>query len=186
MYKLVKDGKVLAQGTEQELLRLLHEYEQRDIIMGEYVDDSYDLIKVSKEEQLKDIAREFGFDSALINSIRIVFDPEYNLNPSKTGAFWYLLSLLGLYKEGTAGRFRPLANCIDLAAEVPVEVIAGTYLHELMHAQQCKTMGKFRYWMNLFLFRMVLEKDAMEIEDAYYDITNLRDRLEYLKKRNSK
>lgn len=167
-YKLVKGDVTLAYGTSDQMLALLSRYEKNDRQAGTYEEDQYDIVHITKESELRDIAKGRGFDSGLANSIRIEFTDKYNLKEPPQGLWGSFLSLTGIVKDGTLGRYCPMRNIIQLAEEVDLETIAGTYLHELMHAQQRKTMGLVWYLVALNLFRQLLEKDAMMIEDQYY------------------
>lgn len=167
-YKLVKGNITLAYGTSDQLLALLSRYEKDDRAAGTYEEDQYDIVRITKESELRDIAKSRGFDSGLVNSISIEFTDEYNMKEPPQGFWGSLLSLTGIVKDGTLGRYCPVRNLIQLAEDVNLEVIVGTYLHELMHAQQRKTMGMFLYFLALTFARSYLETDAMMIEEQYY------------------
>jgi hypothetical protein len=169
LYKLVKDNKTLATGSLNAMERLMKQYEEKDRIMEKYEEDQYDIIRITKPERLKEIALNMGMDERLVNSIPIHFDPEYSMEEPPKGLWGAFLSLTGLCKKGTLGRYCPLRNRIDLAENVDVDVIAGTYIHELVHAMQCETMGKFAYFLALTFARKNLEEDAQLLEDQYYD-----------------
>ena len=105
---------------------------------------------MTKAEEIKQKAIDYGFDADFVNSIKVEFTEDGYGYDSKLGKYLPIQKKIILYDDS-------------------IEAIFPTYLHELTHALQHKHLGLIPYLLSLTFLRSKMEKDAEEIEDRIYD-----------------
>lgn len=108
---------------------------------------------MTKAEQIKQKAIDYGFDEKFVNSISVEFTEDGYGYDSKLGKYLPIQKKIILYDES-------------------IEAIFPTYCHELTHALQHKHLGLIPYFFALTFLRSKIEKDAREIENRIYDRMN--------------
>lgn len=105
---------------------------------------------MTKVEEIKQKAIDYGFGMDFVNSIKVEFTED------------------GYGYDSKLGKYLPIQKKIILFDD-RIESIFPTYLHELTHALQHKYLGLIPYFFALTFLRSKIEKDAREIEDRIYD-----------------